>query len=267
MRIDYSILDPSGNKTIIVETLVGRDDHKKVADILMQRHEDVEQVGFLEEAADGHDIRLQMAGGEFCGNATMCAAAVYLKNTGRDKGNVRIAVSGSDEILDVILDNAGGDWKGTAEMPIPNSVWLRILPDEDGKDVSVPVVHFKGISHAIVSWNLDYKDAERLIDTWCDMLEVDSLGILLFDEENSKLVPLVYVKKSDTLFWEHSCASGTAAVGVWLAVDKNENVSLSLKQPGGEIGVEARYKDESMESLMINGKVRLVSSHMIDIDL
>ena len=53
----------------------------------------------------------------------------------------------------------------------------------------------------------------------------------------------------------------------WLAVDKNENVSLKLKQPGGEIGVEARYKDESMESLMINGKVKLVSSHMMDIDL
>ncbi len=266
MNLRYTVLDPAGNKTLIVETPVERDKYKTVADILMQKEPDVEQVGFLEEADDGADIHLEMAGGEFCGNASMCAAAMFLEDHRLKEGVVRLSVSGADEILGITLKEEGRYWKCSAEMPVPESVWLRVLK-LNGKDVTLPVVNFKGISHAIVSWNMEYEEAEKIIEDWAEQLDVDTLGIMLLDEENSKLLPLVFVKKSDTLFWEHSCASGTAAVGAWSAVDKNQDFSVELKQPGGSIGVSVEYSDEKMKSLVINGKVRISSTCSVELDI
>ena len=37
-----------------------------------------EQVGFIVPKQGGEDIRLSMAGGEFCGNASVCAAALSI---------------------------------------------------------------------------------------------------------------------------------------------------------------------------------------------
>ena len=44
----------------------------------------MEQVGFVSAPSDsGCDIDLQMAGGEFCGNATMSAAALVAMRSGK----------------------------------------------------------------------------------------------------------------------------------------------------------------------------------------
>ena len=78
--IRYSILDPSGNITALVESAVGADARAAVAAELMRRHPEVEQVGFVRRTEPGDPVRaeLNMAGGEFCGNASLCTAALLL---------------------------------------------------------------------------------------------------------------------------------------------------------------------------------------------
>ena len=78
-NLKYSIFDPSGNITALVETHINNDSQPEVADEIMKAHPEVEQVGFVYfDAIRPVPTYLRMAGGEFCGNATMSAAALYL---------------------------------------------------------------------------------------------------------------------------------------------------------------------------------------------
>ena len=74
MELRYTVIDPTKNITLLVTTPVPRDVQPRVAAELLRREKDAEQVGFAEGLAAGNP-RLQMMGGEFCGNATMSMAA------------------------------------------------------------------------------------------------------------------------------------------------------------------------------------------------
>jgi diaminopimelate epimerase len=74
----------------------------------MKKFPRVEQVGFL----DRQKRKLEMAGGEFCGNATRCTA--YLLLDGKP-GKVRIRVSGASELLSAKIDRSDNTW---AQMPL-----------------------------------------------------------------------------------------------------------------------------------------------------
>ena len=82
--IKYSILDPTGNITALVESEVAVERQPAAAEAIMKRHTEVEQVGFVRfDPEEGIDAQLRMAGGEFCGNASLCTAALYLMRNGK----------------------------------------------------------------------------------------------------------------------------------------------------------------------------------------
>ena len=84
MEIHYVLMNPCGNRTVLVETPVAGKDYKKIATALMKKEPTAEQVGFLEMGENGNYI-LKMAGGEFCGNATMCAQVLSEIRKGKCK--------------------------------------------------------------------------------------------------------------------------------------------------------------------------------------
>jgi hypothetical protein len=71
------------------------------------------------------------------------------------------------------------------------------------------------------------------------------------------LTPLVYIPVSDTLFWENSCASGSAAAGMVLAARAGGPVSLSLDEPGGTHRVES---DPAGETLL-QGRTKRIAEY------
>ena len=77
---------------------------------------------------------------------------------------------------------------------------------------------------------------------------------MFLDRERGVLKPLVYVPSAATLFWESSCASGTTAVGAYLAAKSGAAVRMPLKQPGGTLEIEA----DPDGKLLLKGSVRLV---------
>jgi len=82
MTLNYQKYSPTGNVTILVTTPVPRSMQPGVAARLL---EDVggEQVGFIEPVIDPRcAARLQMMGGEFCGNAPMCLGAMLARAAG-----------------------------------------------------------------------------------------------------------------------------------------------------------------------------------------
>ncbi|MEE3458049.1 MAG: hypothetical protein VZQ82_08420, partial [Lachnospiraceae bacterium] len=62
MSIDYTLLDPTGNTTILVTTPVPAADQPSAAAKLMEAEPAAEQVGFLSRE-EGFDTVLRMAGG------------------------------------------------------------------------------------------------------------------------------------------------------------------------------------------------------------
>ena len=260
MKVEYTVLDPTGNITILVTSSVEISLQPSVASKLMELVPETEQVGFLSEA-EGCDIALRMAGGEFCGNASMCAATYYVNEQGFEKCPVTLRVSGADGTVAAEIERLHeGKWRGTVDMPRPVKQEVVDLPGAG----ELPVVSFDGISHVIYEVS-DSKpsraEAETLVCEWCRYLGVDALGIMFLNTEAASMTPLVYVPAAGTLFWENSCASGTTACGAYVAARSGGPVSLSLRQPGGSL--EIRVSEDGAFGL--SGTVRITHSGSAEI--
>lgn len=261
MLISYRKADPSGNITGLVESPVSAPLRPFVTEQVLSACPDMEQLGFV-SSCESADIRLDMSGGEFCGNATLSAAALELMRNGQDKGTVSVSISGADEPLSVDVEKVSeGEYLGRVDMPLPKAVEQRTLPG----GLSLPVVEFPGISHVIADTELSDEHAAELIAPWCEALGAEALGIMLFDEAAMTLRPLVWVPGSGTLFWERSCASGSSALGAWLATRDAALQSLVLRQPGGEICVEAQLCRGRLSSLSMSGTVKLFDAKTLEI--
>ena len=256
--LEYKVFDPTGNITALVETQVDPADQPAAASWIMAQNPEVEQVGFVTFAAAGTGasvadvpVSLRMAGGEFCGNATMCSAALYMiVNDMPGEANVKVRVSGTKEPLDVRLvrrDAVSFD----ASVTMPPAVGIDELKLSDGmlpgNDVlRLPVVRMEGIAHVIIEPDSGFfglKDdsalAETLLRGWCGVLGAECLGMMFLDEGKGvrALTPLVYVPGADTMFWENSCASGSAAAGMYLASKTGRPVDVTFSEPAGSLRV------------------------------
>ena len=269
----YSVLDPTGNVTLLVETPVPEKEQPALAKKLMALEPGTEQVGFVRFGPEA--VSLRMAGGEFCGNASMSAAVLYLLHGSRENARghasfcplsdgstelpvtVSVNVSGTPEPVPVTLEALpDGVWQGSVGMPQPVSVQYHAFPSEtiSSGETAFPVVRFPGITHVILEEAISPEIAELLARSWCRELGADALGLMFLNREEGSLKPLVYVPSADTLFWESSCASGTTAVGAWLASQSAGPVELKLSQPGGTLKIRVDADGRPF----LSGRVQLI---------
>lgn len=75
---EYEILNPSGNITALVTEDVPREKYKEISDEIMKNDPNIEQVGFLKKYSNSI-FRLEMAGFEFCGNASRAFECFLVK--------------------------------------------------------------------------------------------------------------------------------------------------------------------------------------------
>lgn len=248
MKIDYSVFDPTGNITAVVVSPAVIPEQPRIAAALMAREPAVEQAGFLSQAKDALPV-LRMAGGEFCGNASMCAAALIADAASAGNMTVTLQVSGADAPVEVSLSASdSGARTASVRMPLPERIVQSRLPGAG----TVPVVFFRGIAHAVLPFDADRALAEASAAHWAALLHTDALGLLFFDRASRRMDPLVCVPAAGTLVWEHSCASGTAAAGAWLAVGGSAPVRLPVLQPGGTLTVDASPSGP----ILLTGRVR-----------
>ena len=233
--IGYIIADPTKNYTLLVDTPVPELERPFVAAQLMRAEPFVEQVGFLTASVDC-DIGLRMAGGEFCGNAAMSAAAYYAKTNRIRKGTVHVRISGAESIVPTRLHVLGNDiFRCTVEMPRHRAIGLLTF---DGTEL--PAVFFNGITHVIVEGgSVDRTSAETVACALCESTRSEAVGLMFCYASGQSMSPFVYVPSVKTAVWENSCASGTSAVGIYTAQRENKPVTLSIRQPGGTLSVSA----------------------------
>ena len=261
-EISYYLMDPTKNMTILVETPVPEASFPFVAQKLMELVPEAEQVGFVcgDASARARGLgpetvfpTLNMAGGEFCGNASMSAAVYYALREGISEGTILLDVSGAAEPVEVLVERHQESWHGRVHMPKPLLVSEACFPDGS----ILPVVRFEGIAHVIIdgtdesaksmpvaAMKQDADLAGSLAKAWCEYLQADAVGLMFLNETHDEMRPLVYVPAAGTCIWESSCASGTTAAGVYLAqkagltdVDAGA-VRYQLRQPGGVLEIE-----------------------------
>lgn len=258
MELRYTVIDPTKNITLLVTTPVPRDVQPRVAAELLQREKDAEQVGFAEGLAAG-EPRLQMMGGEFCGNATMSMAAWLHRDLPVGEScALTLPVSGAPEPVPCRVTHIDGCFIGTVSMPLPERIETLSLP-VCGVMQSLPVVLLPGICHVIVPADMIRRDqAEKTLRSWSDLLPGEAMGLLLLDESRTAFTPLVYVRPTDSCVWERGCGSGSASIGAWLTQVRGADQCVSLRQPGGVIQVVTQTdSDACLTSLTITGTVCL----------
>lgn len=257
MEYSYYKIDPTGNITAIVETPCERSEQSRIAGLIMTADTTVEQVGFLEKPTGAAAVRLQMMGGEFCGNASISAAALTAQKSDIADGDITLEVSGADESLCVKVQKLGEDkFLGTVAMPLP----VGIEAAQFG-ELTLPVVRFSGISHVICDGALSVSDAEASIRSWCEKLNAGALGLMFLD--GSTLRPYVYVRSTDTAVWESSCASGSTACAAYLAARSGKSQTVALQNPCGMLSVRAELKDGALASLLLTGSAEITGKHLI----
>lgn len=254
-KVNYKILNPGGNKTGIVYGLsYTKEERKMINDYILKENKDVEQIGFL----DKDKKVLEMAGGEFCVNATRCAIYEILKG---NIGKISLSVSGyNGKIIGGIAKN---------NIVYANMELKRDISEIIELNEKSGIVNLDGITLIVldIDESIEYikKLRENEKDTKLElkklMKELDfkseAVGVILLEKENKnlKINPIIWVKSVDTLYYETACGSGSLATAIYL-YSKKEKKKLDILQPSGyKISVKLDIRDNIIEKGVVSGFV------------
>lgn len=249
-----AVLDPAGNVTAIVCSDVPATERARVAAQILRLPElGIEQVAFLTEPRSGGEIRLEMMGGEFCGNALRCAGFYQALRTGaQGKSCVFAEISGADGVQPVMADTAEGT--ASTVMPLP----LSVQP-AGWADVQAARVTFAGITHFVIDCaQPDETLVQRAIAA---APEASAVGAIFLDRAHGSIKPVVFVRETASCVAENSCASGSVATAVVLTADFADGITeIGIGQPGGTLEVGVQRTDGAVTGLSIGGAVRLTQT-------
>ncbi|GHV41758.1 diaminopimelate epimerase [Spirochaetia bacterium] len=261
--VEIVIADPAKNITILVLDRIDSAPARAEAArrLLADPSLKAEQVGFVIVPDGAHTKwRLEMMGGEFCGNAARSFGLFVARETGlKGRHTVMIEISGMQKSLPVHVDTEAG----RAEVEIPRPLAQGSLNFE-GR--SFPVFVFEGITHVIAP-GLKPEPAAAERDTFFAIKALiekgvqnhfDALGVMFYDTQNQFLRPAVYVAATDSLVFESSCGSGSAALACWkTAALRDGDGRCDVAQSGGIIEVRVSKHEGEISSITIGGPVGL----------
>lgn len=272
MEIKFVKMNPTQNMTILVESPVPKRLQRRMARRLMA-HDGVEaeQVGFIEAPRNqAARARLQMMGGEFCGNASMSLAALLAMDEGVEgEAEMPLECSGVKGLFSVKVNPGRRGVKCSLEMPPPLNVTKTFLKAGNQKCL-LTQVNFEGVSHFVLPEDYARGDvklwAEKALTDWSGECRSEAVGLILHNRAENRIRPLVLVKSTGSLVWERGCGSGTAAVGAIMAHEAQKSIRAKILQPGGEIGVKADFKDGRVSRLAIAGWVKMAARGLAYVD-
>ena len=285
-RLKVLRADPAGNITLFVLSAVPVGRRGQVASRLMDLPAfQAEQVGYVtavsareqkpvqKESGAGaakeetlrslltaENVRMEMAGGEFCGNATR-AFGLLLAQARGISGALEVSVSGCNQPVLVEAEPTAG--RAFAQMPLPHSVERREVEGVPGT-----LVHLGGIAHFVVHEKpsrVFFAKTEVLFDT---IPGLSACGVMFLEADGNGMTPLVKVRATDTLVFEGSCGSGSFAA----AVAESQNVQEGIfrkryEQPAGDLEVEIVRKAGAVQRGSIGGNVRFDEPVEITLEL
>lgn len=250
---EYEILNPSGNITALVTKYVPREKYKEISNEIMKNNPNIEQVGFLKKYSNSI-FRLEMAGLEFCGNASRAFACFLVKEKYINTEKFEISVTGYDNLIGCIVEKKGEDYFSTIDLkflkPIDDFIENKTLNDQ-----KISVVYLPGISHTFLDqrrFKFDedncLKEAKKIIPQ-LNLINLPAVGVIWFD--GNQINPVVYVKDIDSLFYENSCGSGSIAYGIY---------HVYLKNRDGLFNFDVIQKNKEIVKVIIELRDKIITS-------
>lgn len=254
-KYQISILRPGGNDTMLIKGLVKNPVRKKfINDQMMNLFPNVEQIGFYDFDQETNTATLEMAGGEFCGNATRSLAYLLLDEK---KGEIYVKVSGTAQCLRAGIRK---NCTAYAQMPIQKDSLIAKLQK------GLFRINLEGITQLVCLDKIPSENPDKLKSTALQILKAEGLiysvpaaGIMFIEEKNKliKLKPIVWVRDIETIFFETSCATGTAAIGIWKAYQTTKiKTQVKILQPSGKT-IEAIVNKKPLE-VFIDGPIEIL---------
>ena len=247
MRLKTQTADPSGNITLFVLDEVPVCRRAETAKAIMAKNSKVEQVAFRTG-----ENRIEMAGGEFCGNASRAFGMLLAKERGiTGAAEISIEISGADGAVSVWVNTVENT--ASAGMPQPRYAKTRTV-----ENVTGTLVHLGGIAHFVVEGvepSVEFFNrAEKLIS---EFSALEAYGVIFLEKNGSRMTPLVKVPDAGSLVWEGSCGSGSIACAVTRSIGVNGVYSEKYIQPAGEIIASVTRKNGEIVRASIGGTVSL----------
>lgn len=263
MKANVVIANPAGNITAFVLDDVAQEAYISVSQKIMAVEAlGVEQVGFVKPPKNGGLLRLEMMGGEFCGNATRSMGMLAAKQRGmQGRCTIGIECSGAQEVLPVFVDMDAGE----TETVMPKPVRVEKMETEQAGPLTL--VFFEGVLHVIapdLACNeQNFHLVRASLPAGCDY---DALGVMFYDTKSDSMQPAVYVKGPDSLVFESSCGSGTVAAAVWRSLDLRDGKAVyEIRQPGGLLRATVDKADGAVTQLLMGGPVVLQPKQILEI--
>ena len=270
MELDFIKLSPLGNTTVFLRGEAAQEARAALlAEAMDYDHLAAEQAGFLvaphsEEAL----LRIEMSGGEFCGNATLSAAALAAAEGAESPFFVEC--SGAEDPLQAEAHPLGtGRWLARAEMPQAHEIRRLSLDGFSLAGLSfegqpfadaATCVSLPGIAHLVVeAADLSAADYDALLARLMRETDADAYGVVPFERmgrEHFRIRPYVAVPSAKSRVFERACGSGSLALAL---AEGSERGRIAVEQPGGTLFVETgkRFFLEGEVLISCRGTVEL----------
>lgn len=221
--IGFYELWPGGNTTALVITPFARARYQDAARKILSAHPAVEQVGFLEKSTfDRSAFRLQMAGGEFCGNAARAAAFWWNKIHGRK--SVAFEVSGLDAVI------KGETTPAASRIILPGAFFTGYKRVPEGW-----LIDLSGIRHLVVMHE-PKADHVALMRKYRENFPAVGVIYLTRGGDEQAIDPYVWVRETGALFHETACGSGSIAAAIIISFEVVSGAKETpIRQPSGEV--------------------------------
>lgn len=277
MKLNFIKVNPSENMTVFVTDALPREKYFEISNNIMNYSNlHAEQVGFIERPErpeNGASARLQMMGGEFCGNASRALAAVAVErgflNVKENAGKytVPLEASGMEGVISCEVEQKSSNgFEVALSMPLHKSV-QAIEVEYRNQRYKGTIVELSGISHAVFftddkSLGVDFFEA---VKATIKDFDYDAFGIMFYDEKIEFMRPLVYVKDTDSLIWERSCGTGTVALGIVLSYSSQGSIDKNVDQPGGLMQITTTWGAHEVASIVLKGMVYIVAEGTVHV--
>ena len=262
-KVQFAKIWPTGNMTALVTTTLPREEYSEIANNIMLEDRTIEQVGFIEKASDPRALaRLQMMGGEFCGNATR-SLGYFLFETlkkyyGVEKRNFYLEVSGIDKLIYVsILKNN--------YVPIDHHNDSLFRSCQNGT-----LVRLDGIQHFVTTMPENIRINPELLklrayytlqDEGLMNAQIPAAGAIFVQKSSAGILihPLIWVQSTGTFIYETSCASGTLATALVKSrfMQTGTDVAFITQPSGLPLKTIIRKKFGKLLQALISGPVEI----------
>ena len=250
---------PSGNTTLLLDVENARLRNKRpLIEAVGADGVPAEQAGY----ADVASCHLEMAGGEFCANASRAMGALMdLRARRGEEGRntsrkYRISVSGMSDYVEIDVEGSCPCWQVSASF---NSGQASFETSGHGALVKLP-----GIAHFL--WNVDFfppkADLPALAAKAYEKFSgfsFPAFGVVWHARHKDKfeILPYVHVRDANTAMLESSCGSASMALAL-LNHRCGERNEIRVGQPSGDDLICAVEADD--RSVTLSGVVKLCAS-------